>query len=133
MQNASQKDPLIREIRSLYDVDSMVRRIKRAQHEVNLDDSEMREIVDQYMLDTPVMFENLKSAWQRHDYDEIVLYAHSLVGVTKLLNLNRLGEIARKIEEQAKKGERCDITQLARCYYHFEVSLEMLGALYPDA
>ncbi len=118
------------EIALLYDAISISSRLKDAQNHVNLDDSDMKEIVYQYIKDTPVMFENLNNAWKNSNCDDVLLYAHSIVGVAHLLKLDEVGEYAKVIEEGAKAHNCSDNKTLMLLNEHHNTSLNALQKLY---
>lgn len=118
------------EIASRYDAASLSKHLKDAQCRVNLDDSEMKEIIVQYIQDTPVMFENLNSAWENSNHEEILLYAHSIVGVARLLKLDEVGEYAKIIEDKAKERKRSNKKTLTLLNRHHNASLDALRQLY---
>ena len=117
-------------IASLYSAVSLSKRLKDAQRHVNLDDSDMKEIINQYIKDTPVMVNNLNNAWINSNYENILLYAHSIVGVAHLLNLNEVGEYAKVIENEAKEKRHADKKALKLLNNHHNASLDALRRLY---
>ena len=117
-------------IAALYTEPILAERIKAAQRRVNLDDAEMQEIIVQYIQDTPVMFENLNQAWQRNDHEALMLYAHSIVGVARLLKLNEVGTFAKMVEDKAREHTQPDEEILILLNEHHNASLDALRRLY---
>jgi HPt (histidine-containing phosphotransfer) domain-containing protein len=109
----------------------IIRRLKAAQERVKLNDAEMRDIVCQYIQDTPVMFENLEKARLKGDCKEILLYAHSIVGVAALLNIDEVVQYAHIVEEDAKKQQCSDAASLNLLFEHHYASLDALRRFFP--
>jgi HPt (histidine-containing phosphotransfer) domain-containing protein len=128
--NHSANDFTPGDIAELYSDATIAERIKVAQKRVNLDDSEMKEIVIQYIQDTPAMFENLNHAWQRNDHNAMMLYAHSIVGVARLLKLNEVGEYAKAVEDRARDQLQPDEDTLILLNEHHNASMDALRKLY---
>lgn len=120
-----------KKIIALYDDSSMMMRLKRAQERVKLDDAEMHDIICQYIQDTPVMFENLEKAREASNCREILLYAHSIVGVAALLNIDEVVEYAHRVEEDAKRKQCSDAASLQLLFEHHYASLDALRRLHP--
>jgi HPt (histidine-containing phosphotransfer) domain-containing protein len=114
----------------IYDSPSFAERIKAAQLRVNLDDSEMKEIINQYIEDTPEMFKNLNTAWVKSNHDDIFLYAHSIVGVARILKLDEVSRYAKAVEQMAKERKRSDKETLKLLNEHHNASLEALRKYY---
>lgn len=119
-------DTISSALNDIYRSPSFTERIKAAQRRVNLDDAEMREIIDQYIQDTPEMFDNLNSAWEREHHDDILLYAHSIVGVARILKLEEVSEYAKNVEMMARERKRSDKHTLELLNAHHQASLEAL-------
>ncbi len=119
-----------REIAALYDDTSMRERLRKAQKRINFNDTEMRDIVCQYIRDTPVMFDNLDNARRRGDCKEILLYAHSIVGVAALLNIDEVVSYAQIVEEDAKQQQCSDAASLHLLFEHHYASLDALKRLH---
>jgi HPt (histidine-containing phosphotransfer) domain-containing protein len=115
----------------LYSNEDIEHRIRKAQKQVNLDNEDMKDIICQYIQDTPVMLDNLVSAWHRKDFESIALYAHSLVGVTRLLYFDDVSECASIIEELAKENFRAKETILLKLQKHHNAGLAVLRQMYP--
>jgi HPt (histidine-containing phosphotransfer) domain-containing protein len=120
-----------KKIIALYTETSILRRLKAAQERVRLNDTEMHDIVCQYIQDTPVMFENLEKARLKGDCKEILLYAHSIVGVAALLNIDEVVEFAHIVEEDAKKQQCSDAASLNLLFEHHYASLDALRRFFP--
>ncbi|MEA3372747.1 MAG: Hpt domain-containing protein [Campylobacterota bacterium] len=123
--NSSQRD-----ITLLYSEASLYSRIKVAQAHVKLDNAEMKEIIDQYINDTPVMFKQLNTAWIKSDYENIILYAHSIVGVARILKLDEVSEYAKALEDKAKERKRSEKKVLKLLNDHHHASLKTLCQLF---
>ena len=119
-----------REIAALYDDASMRERLREAQERINFDDTEMRDIVCQYIRDTPAMFDNLDNARERGDCREIFLYAHSIVGVAALLNIDEVASYAHIVEQNAKQQQCSDAASLHLLFEHHNASLDALKRLH---
>ncbi len=115
----------------LYTRSDIERRLQKAQRHVNFDDDEMEEIICQYIKDTPAIVDSLLGAWERSDFDNIIIFAHSLVGVTRLLYLHDVGEYARTIEDLAKINRRPGETTMHQLLRHHRSSLAVLRGMYP--
>jgi HPt (histidine-containing phosphotransfer) domain-containing protein len=120
-----------KKIIALYDEASINSRIKAAQERVNLEEAEMRDIVCQYIQDTPVMFENLEKAQRKGDCREILLYAHSIVGVAALLNIDEVVEYAHLVEEDAKNQRCSGADSFNLLFEHHYASHDALRRLFP--
>ncbi len=119
-----------REIAKLYTPDALYSSVKVAQAHVKLDNDEMKEIIDQYISDTPTMFKSLNAAWLKSDYGNIILYAHSIVGVSRILKLDVLSNYAKTIEMCAKEGKRSQESVLKLLNEHNSASIKTLKELF---
>jgi len=123
---AAEQCTLLDELDAIYKAPDFAERIHKAQKHINFEDDEMRDLIAQYIADTPEMFKNLNTAWVRNNHADLLLYAHSIVGVARILKLEELSLCAKVIEEDAKGDRRSGSSVLKELNAHHNASLDAL-------
>ena len=93
------------------------------------DDSFLREVIEIFVNDTPVRIEELKSSLSRGDQTTFIRAAHSIKGSSSNVGAQRLCEMAKSLEADARVnfsglGER--IASLQVVFAEAKTALEAL-------
>ena len=69
------------------------------------DDPEfMREMIETFIADTPLLMAALESAWLAGNINNMRMMAHKIKSSTQVMGLTRFSALARQLEENCAKG-----------------------------
>jgi len=63
----------------------------------------LRKIINIFLDDVAIQLENLKDAFDKNDFNDIKLYAHTIKGAAGNLSAHKLESLAKKVETDAKE------------------------------
>jgi len=88
--------------------------------ETQFSEDDAKELYDEFIKLLPITIVNIKSEFEKHDYDELRNHAHKLKGSAGNLRIEFIEKIAQSIEKEAiEKNEekiKCEISELKNIF-----------------